>query len=245
MINKKNILKKPIPRHIAIILDGNGRWAKKKGMPRNLGHRQGAINLKDIVLECNSLGIEVVTVYAFSTENWNRPKEEIDYLMTEPVKGFKENKEKIIKSGIRISFIGKRDRISKELLLMLEDIEKSTSKNKGTHLVIAADYGSQYELTEMTKNISSLVREGKVKIKDIDTKLIEENLYTKDLPQLDLLIRTSGEIRISNFLLWQLSYSELYFTKVYWPAFSKKELYKSIISYQNRKRRFGGLEEKK
>lgn len=244
-LSKDRILEKPIPAHIAIILDGNGRWAKKRGLPRKAGHYNGAINLKNIALECNSLGVKCLTVYAFSTENWKRPEEEVNYLMTAPVEYYDKYRDKILSNNIRISFIGRRDRFPHEFLKRVLDVEELTKDKTGLHLVIAADYGSQYELTEATKKISQLVNRGALKVDEITPELIEGNLFTSNLPKLDLLIRTSGEIRISNFLLWQLSYSELYFTKVYWPAFNKKELYKAIYDYQHRNRRYGGLKEEK
>lgn len=240
---EKRILSKPLPRHIAMILDGNGRWARKRGLPRKMGHRQGAINLKDIALECNRIGIEVLTVYCFSTENWNRPKDEVDYLMSAPVEYYEKYKDKVNNSDIRISFIGRRDRFPESFLRCVNEVTEATKDHKGLHLVIAADYGSYYELTEATKKIAQMAKDNMISISDISPQLIEKNLFTADLPQLDLLVRTSGEIRISNFLLWQLSYSELYFTKKNWPSFNKHELYKAIDSFQHRNRRFGGLKE--
>ncbi len=244
-MSAKKILSKPLPRHIAIILDGNGRWAKKRGLPRKMGHRQGAINLKDIALLCDEIGIEALTVYCFSTENWNRPKDEVDYLMSAPVEYYLKYKEQVLATNLRISFIGRRDRFPKDFLDCALEVEEKTKNNKGCHLVIAADYGSRYEITDVVKQIASKCVNNEMKVSDITEETIDSMLYTKDLPPLDLLIRTSGEIRISNFLLWQLSYSELYFTKKYWPSFDKKELFKALDSYQHRNRRFGGLKEEK
>lgn len=244
-ISEKKILKKPIPQHLAIILDGNGRWAKKRGLPRSLGHYNGAINLAKIAQLCDKYGVKYLTVYCFSTENWKRPKEEVEYLMQEPVKQWYTNKDKIIESNIVIKVIGRRDRFPQDTLKMILEMEESTKNNTGLTLVIAADYGSQTEITEAVKKITQQVVDDKIKIEDINSELIENNLYTACFPKLDLLIRTSGEVRISNFLLWQLSYAELYFAKCYWPSFNKRELLKAFKSYQIRNRRFGGLNEVK
>jgi undecaprenyl diphosphate synthase len=230
-----------IPNHIAIILDGNGRWAKKRGLPRTMGHRQGAINLKDITLECQTQGIKYLTVFCFSTENWKRPEEEVSYLMNAPYENYYKYKDKIIKSNIRIKVIGRRDRLNNNMLNVIKDVEQNTSSNTGLTLTLCIDYGSQDEITTAVKEIAKKVLDGSINIDDINDDLITNTLFTKDLPQLDLLIRTSGELRISNYLLWQLAYSELYFTDVYWPDFNALELLKAIESYSNRKRRFGGL----
>ncbi|MFK5883530.1 MAG: isoprenyl transferase [Candidatus Izemoplasma sp.] len=239
------ITAKGVPFHIAIILDGNGRWAKKRHLPRTLGHKQGSANLKTIAIECSKLGIKALSVYAFSTENWKRPKEEIDFLMklprefTESFKGqFKEN-------DIRVIFSGRKDRISKENLKLLTDIEVKTKDREGMILNICFDYGSQTELVEAFKQISIKIKSNELKIVDIDEQMITNHLYTKELPPLDLMIRTSGEQRLSNFLLWQLAYSELYFTKKHWPEFNKKELLKAIDDFQGRNRKYGGLKETK
>ena len=234
---------KCLPKHIAIILDGNGRWAKKRGLPRNLGHRKGAFNLKDIAVECDKLHISHLTVYCFSTENWNRPKKEVDYLFNQPIKYFHRYRSKLSQINIKVKFIGRRDRFSDEFLKCLEEVEEVTKNNTGLTLTIACDYGSYEELTTATKKIAQMVKDNIINIDDITPELISNNLYTKDYPDLDLLIRTSGEIRISNYLLWQLAYSELYFTDVYWPDFDVKELHKALNSYANRNRRFGGLKE--
>ena len=246
MIRKMpDIFSKPLPEHIAIILDGNGRWAKKRMMPRTFGHRKGAYNLKDIAILCDEIGIKELTVFAFSTENWNRPDEEVNFLMTEPVKEIRKYLDKIKESNIKISFIGRRTKIPKELLQLVLELEEITSDHKGLHLTICLDYGSRYEICEATKIIAEEVNRGQISVEEITPELIEKNLFTKDLKPLDLLIRTSGELRISNFLLWQLGYAELYFTKTLWPDFNKKELYKAISSFQQRERRHGGLKEEK
>lgn len=230
-----------IPKHIAIILDGNGRWAKKRLLPRTMGHRQGAFNLKDITIECDKLGIKNLTVYCFSTENWKRPEEEVNYLFTTPIKYYKKYKRKIHDSNIRIKVIGRRDRVSKDFLNVINDIEENTKDHTGITLTLCIDYGSQNEITTAVKEIANKVKNGVLDVNDINEGLITNHLFTKDLPPLDLLIRTSGEYRISNYLLWQMAYSEFYFTDVLWPDFNKKELIKALISFQSRNRRFGGL----
>ncbi|MCR5705744.1 MAG: isoprenyl transferase [Acholeplasmatales bacterium] len=234
-----------IPQHIAIILDGNGRWAKSHGKPRFFGHREGARNIATVCKAASELGVKALTVYCFSTENWKRPEAEVNYLMTMPVKYYKKYKAKILEAGYKIRFAGRRNVIPKPLLAVMEEVERETASNEGFTLTICFDYGSYEELTTATKHIASLVAEGKLTVDEITPSLIESNLYTAGLPKLDLLIRTSGEQRISNFLLWQLGYAELYFTDTYWPDFHKEELIKAIYDFQHRNRRFGGLKEAK
>lgn len=240
---KMNLDKTKIPAHIAIILDGNGRWAKQRLLPRQLGHKKGFDNLIKIAKHCSELGVKCLTVYAFSTENWNRPKEEVSFLMDLPNMFYKNRKQKLSDTNIVINFIGRKDRFPKETFESINKIMEQTKNNQGMKLNIAFDYGSKNELVTACKNIASLVEEGKLLVTDIDEEVIENNLFTKDDPKLDLLIRTSGEIRISNFMLWQLSYAELYFTEKYWPDFNKIELYKAIKNYQKRNRRFGSFKE--
>lgn len=230
-----------IPKHIAIILDGNGRWAKKRLLPRNIGHRKGAFNLKDIAVEADKLGIKYLTVYCFSTENWKRPNEEVNYLMTAPLQYYKKYKNKIFDSNIRIKVIGRRDRISDEFKASIEELEYRTSTHTGLTLTLCIDYGSYDEIATAVKNISTDAINGTINVDNITPELITSYLFTKDYPPLDLLIRTSGEYRISNYLLWQMAYSELYFTDVYWPDFNKNELHKAIANYQSRDRRFGAI----
>ncbi len=232
-----------IPRHVAIIMDGNGRWAARRRMPRTYGHKQGSVNLKNIALACNELGIEALSVYAFSTENWKRPQAEIDYLMGLP-KEFEETfKGKFEEEDIRVMFSGRRDRFPAHVQELIERVEAKTKDRKGLTLNICFDYGSHTELLDAIKQIAREYKDDSIAMDDIDVSLVDNHLYTKGLPPLDLLIRTSGEERISNFLLWQLAYSELYFTKVHWPAFNKKQLHKAIDDFQKRNRRFGGLKE--
>jgi undecaprenyl diphosphate synthase len=218
-----------IPSHVAIILDGNGRWAKKYGQPRSFGHFQGGRNLFTVARIAKNIGIKKLTVYDFSTENWKRPQEEVNYLMTKPIELFHENRIRITELDYKITFAGRRDRLSKELLEVMNIIEDETKEHLDFELCVAVDYGSYDEL----------VRAANQSEKPITKESIENHLMIKD--PVDLLIRTSGEQRLSNFLLWQASYAEFYFTKVHWPAFKEKQLKKAIKSYQKRQRRFGGL----
>jgi len=240
---KDKVLKKPLPNHIAIILDGNGRWAKKRGLQRKRGHQQGAMTLKNIVIEAYDLGVGVLSVFAFSTENWKRPQEEVDFLMDLPRQYEQElNQEFKGKDlNIRIMFSGRRDRFSEENIALMERLENSTKDHDGLIFNICVDYGSKDEITNATKTIAEEVKKNKLNPKDISESTIEQYLYTHPLPPVDLLIRTSGEQRISNFLLWQAAYAEFYFTTIHWPAFNKRALHKAIKNYQERNRRFGGL----
>lgn len=238
---EKDVKSRYIPKHIAIIMDGNGRWAKKRAMPRTFGHKKGSENLKNIAIECNKLGVEALSVYAFSTENWKRPKAEIDYLMELPSEFEETFKGQFEKENIRVMFSGRRDRFPKKVQELIERVEEKTKERTGLILNICFDYGSYTEILEGVKEIATEYKNGDIQLEDITEELMTSKLYTKELPHLDLLIRTSGELRISNFLLWQLAYSELYFADVHWPAFNKKELLKAIDNFQNRNRRFGGL----
>ncbi len=233
-----------IPKHVAIILDGNGRWAKKRHLPRTFGHRKGAFNIRDVAKSAEKFGIQYLTVFCFSTENWTRPDDEVNYIMSAPIRYFKRYKDKICNSSFKICFIGRRDRIPKPLLDVLCEIETATKEHTGLTLTLCIDYGSYDEITTAVKKIATEVVNQQLSIDDITPQLIENHLFTKDYPKLDLLIRTSGEIRISNFLLWQLGYAELYFTDVLWPDFDEKELKNALLNYQSRNRRFGGLNEK-
>lgn len=221
-----------LPRHVAIILDGNGRWAKSKRMPRFYGHSAGVKNLTKISNYANSVGIKYLTVYAFSVENWSRPKKEVDYLMNLLEKNFS----KIIKDGtdLRVRIIGEKDKLSEKLLKEIEAVEKKTEFNTGMTLNIAFNYGGKDEIVHACKCIIDAKEE-------INKENISKYLYTAQAGDVDLLIRTSGEERLSNFLLWQNAYSEMYFTKTYWPAFSKKDFDKAIVEYNKRERRFGKL----
>ncbi|MCD6482391.1 MAG: isoprenyl transferase [Candidatus Izimaplasma sp.] len=242
---EKRVMSKHIPSHIAIILDGNGRWAQKNKYIRTVGHKIGAENLKNMAIICNEVGIKVLSVYAFSTENWNRPADEVDYLMKLPHEFEESYKGQFKENDIKVIFSGRRDRFSLENIKLINKIEEKTKHRKGLILNVCFDYGSHTEIIEAVKQISELYKQNEIEINEIDKTMIEKHLYTKDLPPLDLLIRTSGELRISNFLLWQLAYSELYFTKKLWPEFKRKELFKALDNFQKRNRRFGAIKEDK
>lgn len=242
---EKRVLSNYIPKHIAIILDGNGRWAKKRGLPRTMGHKVGSDNLKKIAIEAKNIGIKALSVYAFSTENWKRPEAEIDFLMKLP-KEFEEGfKGQFEKHDIRVMFSGRRDRFNEEVTALMKRVEEKTKDRTGMILNVCFDYGSYTEIVTAVKEISEKYKNNEIKLDDITPELMDNHLYTKELPPLDLLIRTSGEQRLSNYLLWQLAYSELYFTKTPWPAFNRKALLKALDNFQKRNRRFGGLKEKK
>jgi undecaprenyl diphosphate synthase len=218
-----------LPSHVAIILDGNRRWAKKRAKPTSYGHYQGAMTLFRVAKDAKHLGIKRLTVFAFSTENWNRPLDEVNYLMTKPIEYFHENRHRISDIEFKIKIIGRRDRLSKELIDVIEKLEKETLHHDGFELVVCLDYGSKDEIINAVNRLN----------KPISAEELNKNLYLSD--PVDLLIRTSGEMRLSNFLLWQSAYAELYFTKKYWPEFKRKDLEKAIKCYQKRHRRFGGI----
>ena len=230
-----------LPVHIAIIPDGNGRWAKKRAMPRSIGHREGANTLKKIVKFCNKIGIKHLTFYAFSTENWSRPKSEVDSLMSLLLELLKDTDKELGESDIRISVIGNISGLSLELQKEINRVVKSTAKNRGLNLIFALNYGSKDEIVLAIKRIAEKIKSENIKIEDIDEKTIAKNLYTSGIPDPDLLIRTSGEKRISNFLLWQLAYSEFWYTDVLWPDFRQEDILEAILEYQKRNRRFGGI----
>ncbi len=232
-----------IPRHVAIILDGNGRWAKKKGMPRNYGHVQGAKTVEVICEEAYKMGIEYLTVYAFSTENWNRPKDEVDALM-KLLRNYMKNCLKTAdKNNMCVRIIGEKSRLDEDIRTRIEELEEATKNNTGLHFTIAINYGGRDELVRAMRKIADKVSAGELERKDITEEVIEKHLDTAGLPEPDLLIRTCNEQRISNFLLWQLAYTEFYFTGVAWPDFSKEELEKAVEAYNHRDRRYGLLKE--
>lgn len=245
MALKDKVLKNKIPRHIAIIMDGNGRWAKKRGRGRSYGHEQGALNIKNIALEANELGIEVLSVYAFSTENWKRPKNEIDFLMQLPKRFENKYKDDFKDKDIRVVFSGRRDRIGNDNKTFMEETEEKTKDRKGLTLNICFDYGGQSEMLYTMQSIAREVEKGTLDVLDITHATLEKHLYHPELPTVDLMIRTSGAKRISNFMLWQLSYAEFYFTNTHWPAFKEKQLHKALLDFQQRDRKFGGLLKKK
>ncbi len=231
-----------VPKHVAIILDGNGRWAKAHHKPRSLGHLHGAFNLRDLAKYADSINIGYMTVYCFSTENWKRPEKEVDYLMKMPPRYFEKFwTDIVVNTNIKYKTIGRKDRIPKKLLTTLEKVEEETKNHTGLVLTLCIDYGSYDEITTAVKNIALSYKNDEITLDDINPKLITDNLYTKGYPKLDLLIRTSGEYRISNFLLWQIAYSEFYFTDTYFPDFKPEKFKEALIEYQNRNRRYGGL----
>lgn len=232
-----------IPQHVAIILDGNGRWAKSKGMPRTYGHTMGAKNVEVICKAAHDLGISYLTMYAFSTENWNRPKEEVNALMKLLNSYLKNCIKTADKNHMRVRVLGDISRLDDAMQKQIRDLEEASKNNDGLNFQIALNYGSRDEMIRAMRKLVSDYDAGKIEISDISEKTFEHYLDTKDIPDPDLLIRTSGEQRLSNFLLWQLAYSEFYFTDVPWPDFSPEELKKAVESYGNRERRYGGLKE--
>jgi len=232
-----------IPRHIAIIMDGNGRWAKKRGLPRLAGHREGIRSVRDIVEACGKIGVQVLTLYTFSTENWRRPRDEVSGLMKLLVRTLKREIRDLMKNNVRVMAIGEMEdipeRIRKEFL---EGIE-ATKNNTGLVLNLALSYGSREEILSAVRRIAADVRDGRLDPSDIDAPVFSSRLYTSALPDPDLMIRTSGELRISNFLLWQIAYTEIFITDMLWPDFRRQNLYEAIDNYQGRERRFGRVSE--
>jgi undecaprenyl diphosphate synthase len=228
-----------LPNHVGIIMDGNGRWAQKRGLKRSLGHKAGADNLEKLLDHIYNLGIKYVSVYAFSTENFKRDKEEVDYLMDLFVKMFSSKKKIFVKNELKVLFSGRRDNLRDDVRKSLENLEESTKDFSRGVLNICLNYGGRCEIVDMTKKIAQDIIEGKTTINDIDEKIVNRYMY-QDLPDIDFVIRTSGEMRISNFMLWQSSYAEFYFPKTLFPDFTEEEFDKAILEYQNRNRRFGG-----
>jgi len=232
-----------IPQHIAIILDGNGRWAKKKGMPRNFGHTQGSKNVERICEDAYKMGVKYLTVYAFSTENWKRPKDEVDALMNLLRNYMKTCLKTAEKNRMRVRVLGDKTALDDDIRNRIAELEEATKHNDGLNFQIALNYGSRDEMVRAMKKMCMDVKDGKLEAEQIDEKLFETYLDTHDIPDPDLMIRTSGEQRLSNYLLWQLAYSEFYFTDVLWPDFTKEDLAKAIAYYNGRDRRFGGVKE--
>ena len=232
-----------IPNHVAIILDGNGRWAKSKGMPRNYGHVQGAKTVEVICEEAYRMGIQYLTVYAFSTENWNRPQDEVDALMKLLRNYMKNCLTTAKKNRMCVRVIGDKTRLDEDIRSRIAELEESTKDNDGLHFQIALNYGGRDEIVRAVKKLAKEAAEGTLKPSDISEQMISDTLDTAGIPEPDLLIRTCNEQRISNFLLWQLAYTEFYFTPIAWPDFSKEELVKAIEAYNHRDRRYGGIKE--
>ena len=236
---KETIDLERLPKHIAIIMDGNGRWAKKNGMDRFMGHKEGVVSVRKISEATGRLGINYLTLYTFSTENWNRPKDEIDALMTLMITAIKNESEDLMTNNVHLNIIGNIERLPAETYENLINVIKRTRNNTGLNLTLALSYSSRWELTEAVKKISTSVKNGTLSVEQINEQMISDNLATHGTPDPDLLIRTGGEQRISNYLLWQLAYTELYFTDVFWPDFGEEDLYAAIVDYQHRERRFG------
>lgn len=230
-----------IPQHIAFIMDGNGRWARKRGMPRTYGHHEGTKNVRTLALEANKLNIKAMTVYAFSTENFKRPKEEVDFIFKLPKEFFKSYLKDFMENNIQVRYIGNIDMIPSSTKEVILDAVEQTKENTGMILCFALAYGSQDEIIQAVQAVCKDVKEGNLNIEDINENLFDSYLMSADLPPLDFMVRTSGECRLSNFMLWQMAYAEMYFTDVYWPDFGVEELYKALDYYQKRDRRYGGI----
>lgn len=231
-----------MPKHIAVIMDGNGRWARQKGLPASAGHEAGVKSLREMVELCGQWGIQVLTVFAFSTENWIRPKVEVDFLLSLFERALKTEMDSFRKSGIRISVIGDSSKLPASLLGLINEVEETTKNNTRLQLIVAVSYSGKYDVVQACRSIAERAKEGQIQLEDINESLIEQELETNctDYPYPDLLIRTSGELRVSNFLLWQLAYTELFFAQELWPDFGKEEFVEALSSYQQRQRRYGG-----
>ncbi|MGB0897133.1 MAG: isoprenyl transferase [Flavobacteriaceae bacterium] len=234
---------KKVPKHVAVIMDGNGRWAKKRGLLRVFGHEKGAKAVKETIKAAGKAGVTHLTLYAFSTENWNRPKAEVDKLMNLLVSSLKKEFKTLDDNNIKLNAIGNLNELPVKAHKELTDVINKTKDNTKLVLTLALSYGARDEIVKTVKEIADKVKNNIISIESIDDSIINSHLYTQNLPDVDLLIRTSGEQRISNFLLWQIAYAELYFTDVLWPDFKKEDLYQAIINYQNRERRFGKTSE--
>ena len=243
MTYKEQIQQDRIPRHVAIIMDGNGRWAKRQGLARMFGHRKGVETVHSITEAAAALGIGYLTLYTFSTENWNRPKEEVDALMALLVDTIAKETPTLMKNNIRLETIGDLSRLPEQTRNKFIGCIQETSNNTGLSLVIALSYSARWEIIRATQMMAAAVQAGQLLVEDINEETISSFLTTRNMPDPDLLIRTSGELRISNFLLWQLAYSELYFTDCLWPEFTEEEFYHAIVDYQHRERRFGKTSE--
>lgn len=243
MIELSQIDLKRSPKHIAIIMDGNGRWAKKQGEMRLYGHGFGVESVRDVLKAAKELKVEFLTLYAFSTENWNRPKEEVDGLMDLLVRTIAGEVDELHRNGVRLMSIGDTDGLPNNCNLELEKAQEATKDNKDLTLILALNYSAKWEILEATKNIARKINAGEIQESDVTNELFDQELSTKGIPDPELLIRTSGEHRISNFLLWQIAYSEFYFTEVLWPDFKREHLFEAVYDYQNRERRFGMVSE--
>ena len=239
----EKIDKNRLPRHVAIIMDGNGRWAKAKGKDRSFGHQEGVVSVRKIMDAVTQLGLKYLTLYTFSTENWNRPEEEVQALMSLLASAIHRETPDMMKKNVRLTAIGDLSRLREDAYNTLQECIDMTSANTGTTLVLALSYSSRWEITRAARQLAQEVLEQKINPNDITEAMVSDHLTTKNIPDPDLLIRTGGEKRISNFLLWQLSYAEFFFTDVFWPDFREEELYEAILYYQQRERRFGKTSE--
>ena len=241
--NTDKILKGHVPKHIAIIMDGNGRWARTKALPRIAGHKEGINSVREITRACGEIGVEHLTLYTFSTENWKRPSSEVSALMSLLLKTIKKEIIKLHKNNVKFTIIGDLDKIPIKTANGLRDGIEITKDNQGLNLNLALNYGSHQEITRAVKNLLLKVQKGKIDIENIDKKTISEFLYTSSISDPELLIRTGGEHRLSNFLLWQIAYTEIYMTDLFWPEFRKKELFDAVLDFQSRERRFGNVKQ--
>ena len=239
----KKIEKSKVPIHVAIIMDGNGRWAKKHGKDRVFGHQEGIKSVKEVIKASINSGVQYLTLYAFSKENWSRPKEEVDFLMELLIRSIENELDELNENGIKLKIIGDIDNLPNRVRVKLERALKVTDKNERLNLIIALNYGSRWEIVEMIKKISERVKNGELHSEEINDGIVADYLTTAGIPDPELMIRTSGEQRISNFLLWQLAYTELYFTEKFWPEFKEIDFYEAILNYQRRERRFGKISE--
>ncbi len=228
-----------LPQHVAVIMDGNGRWAKQKGFPRIIGHRQGVDTLKDLLSCCKDWGISALTAYAFSTENWGRPLEEVDFLMVLFERILRRELAEMCNEGVRITFVGDLEALPLSLQAEIQESMTATAQNKDIHFTVAINYGSRHEIIKVCRQVAESVQKGEIKLDQVDESLFNQYLYTAGESDPDLLIRTSGEMRLSNFLLWQIAYTEIYFTQTLWPDFNRTEFHQALLEYQKRDRRFG------
>lgn len=238
-ITLQSILEKPVPAHIAVVMDGNGRWAKQQGLPRIFGHQQGRKILRQTVGHCLDLGVKFLTVYAFSTENWKRPKEEVDGLMLLLEEAIQGEYEDLQRQGIRVAFLGELEELSDRLQEKIRFIQEATGNNQKLQLNICLNYGGRREIAEALKKMARRIARGEMDLEEINERAVSDYLYTAGIPDPDLLIRTGGEKRLSNYLLWQSAYAEIYFTDIFWPDFTKERLWEAVADFQRRDRRFG------
>lgn len=240
-ITRELLLQGQVPRHVAVIMDGNGRWAKQRGLPRIAGHHSGMKAVKRATIAADDLGVKVLTMYAFSTENWTRPQDEVDFLMKLPQEFLAIELDELVEKNVRVRMTGIREGLPSHTLAALEEAEMRTRGNTGLILNFALNYGGRSEMLIAMRQVAERVKSGELDSEDIQEETIQNSLLTSDLPDPDLLIRTSGELRLSNFMLWQMAYTELYFSPLYWPDFGEKQFFEAVHEYQRRSRRYGGL----